>query len=342
MKIFYGAGPNFDTGQQLARFVAANKHEIKIAAHLKSSEIFSHIHWTLDALYNSIDIKNSQDIFQLLGHAGAPKIVMKQTEILLREIDDYSPDLIISNAEPVSAHLGKALNIKTWYCSPLHLLDGVEWERGDLRYLSLLSATKKFLSTLPTPDKILVYSPFGDLTNSPALKSGYEWIQPYWIPAQVNKPNESMAVIPTKQRFSRLTKVLNCVSFDLTLFTQFSDSFTHLKTKLLEDMDSYKKAISNCRWFFTPGDTSYLADAIYNAIPRICIAPSLNEPENLLNAILCKQYGFGDDVAQVELMDKYAIAELEKSQAKQTGSSYTTQISAPKLNEKVDEYALLF
>lgn len=341
MKIFYSAGNHLDNNQQLLRFVNNTNHKVMVAAHLKSSESFTHIHWTLDALYNRLEIKNKQDIFDLLGHAGGPKVSIKQTEILLRELDDFGPDLIISNGEPVSAHLAKALAVKLWYCSPLHLLDGIEWERGDLRYLSLLANTKKFLAALPIAERTLVYSPFGDLLNCPALKPGYEWVQPYWVQAIEHKnQTQNFAIIPNKNRFSKLTKALNCVNFDVTLLSGFAENFTHLQVKSIDDIAVYKEALANCNWLFNTGDTSYLADAIYNTIPKMCVAPSLNEPETLLNAILCKLYGIGDDVAQVELMDKYAVPEIEKSQAKQTEHSYIGQLSTMKLNEKVNELCM--
>lgn len=342
MKIFYSAGNYQDINQQLSRWLLVNKHEVMIAAHLKSSESFLHVHWTLDALYNRLDNKNPQELFQLLGHTGAPKVSAKQVEILLREIDDFGPDLIISNGEPVSAHLAKALSVKLWYCSPMHLLDGVEWERGDLKYLSLLANTKKYFNKLPQADKILVYSPFGDLLNSPALKSGYEWIQPYSIQAIPKLKDQNIAVVPIKNRLSKLTKVLNCVNFDLTLFTSFADTFTHLKIKPIDDTNAYQEGLGNCNWFFYTGGTSYLADAVYSAIPRVCAAPSLDDPESLLNGVLGKLYGLGDDIAQVELMDKYAMGEIEKSQSNHRYTPYIKQVSSPKLDEKVNEYACSF
>jgi hypothetical protein len=324
MKIFYSAGPYLDAGEQFLRFSNVNKsHQLKIASYIKSSTMFSHIDWTLDALYNKAEIKNSSKICKLFGHRGVTRTVAYHTESLLKDITDYEPDLIISNAEPVSAHIAKALSVKLWYCSPLHLLDGIVWDHNVLRYFSLLESTKKFLSTLPQSDKTFIYSPFGDLINPPQLKAGYEWIQPYWT--KTNKIKQSKintAVLTSKDRSDLLKKILNGVSFDVKLYSQIED---------------YKQMLADTNWFFMLGDTSYLADALYNAITRVCIAPSLNEPESLLNAIFCKSYGFGDDLAQVELLDKYAIAEIEKSQSKQLNLKYIDKITMPTLDEKIRE-----
>jgi hypothetical protein len=341
MKILYSAGNHIDNNQQLLRFIQhSTEHEIKIAAYVKSSDSFTHVHWTLDALFNRLTPKNPQEISELLGHTGAPKTITQHTEILLKEVDDFEPDLIISNAEPVLANLAKALSVKLWYCSPLHLLTGIEWDKGDLKYLSLLAPIRKLLEKLPVADKTLIYSPFGDLTHCPTLKTGYEWIQPYWIPVENKSRTQNVAMVPNKTRTSKLTKLLNCVNFDLTLFTHFSDSFTHMQTKLIDDLVSYQEALSNCNWFFSTGDTSYLADAIYNEIPKVCVAPSLDEPENLLNSILCKSYGLGDDIAQIELMEKYAVAELDKSQSVPNKQRYSKHIRSLRLDEKVSELCM--
>ena len=43
------------------------------------------------------------------------------------------------------------------------------------------------------------------------------------------------------------------------------------------------------------------------------MAPNLGDAESLLNAILVKMHGIGDDIGQIEYMKKYGIEEIEKS-----------------------------
>ncbi|HVI41038.1 MAG TPA: hypothetical protein VM577_10280 [Anaerovoracaceae bacterium] len=343
MKIVYGAGNRIGGNQQLFRFLShCSDHQIKIAAHIKSSESLSHIDWTLDALYHNLTPKQPQELIQLFGHSGLPKINLKEAEILIQEIDEFGPDLIISDGEPIVAHIAQALNIRLWYCSPLHLLDGIDWQRGDLRYLSLLENTKKFLSKLPPAEKKLIYSPFGDLINAPKLRPGYEWIQPYtYLIDKKPESGKNIAVVQDKTRLSKLSKIFNCLSFDLTLFTCFSDRFSHLQIAPADDIELYKEALSKCNWYLSTGETSYIADAIYNSVKRVCIIPNLIDPESLLNAVMCKLYQLGDDLAQVELMDKYSVEEIEKSQNRKSAERYIDKVSTKKLDEKVKELCTL-
>lgn len=341
MKILYGAGNRIGANFQLVRFLNHTNHQIKIAAHIKSSESLPHVDWTLDALYNKLTPKQTSDVNQLFGHSGVPNINLGQAEILLSEIDDFSPDLVISDAEPIVAHAAQSLSIPLWYCSPLHLLDGVEWSRGQLRYTSLLSATRKFLETLPQAAKTFVYSPLGDLKNRPPLKSGYEWIGPYRfkkLPTEL--VNKNVAIIPNQKRISSLTKILNCVDSELLLFTEFKDKFSKLQNLDIKDTELYRKLLGECRWFFTTGETSYLADAVYNTVSRVCIAPNLQDPETLLNAIACRLCELGDDLAQVELMDKFSVGEIEKSMQRGGLSIQLNETFNKTLDEKVKELCL--
>lgn len=341
MKILYGAGNRVGANFQLVRFLAHNKHQIKIAAYLKSSESLYHVDWTLDALINTLTPKQTSDVNQLFGHSGVPNINLSQAEILLSEIDDFSPDLVISDGESIIAHAAQSLSIPLWYCSPLHLLDGVEWERGQLRYTSLLGATRKFLETLPKAEKTFIYSPLGDLKNSPSLKSGYEWISPYRLEKFTSEiSNKNIAIIPNQKRISALTKILNCVDSDLLLFTEFKDKFSKIQSFDIKDDELYRKLLGECRWFFTTGETSYLADAVYNTVSRVCIAPNLQDPETLLNAIACRLCELGDDLAQVELMDKFSVGEIEKSIQRNDVSIQLNEKFNKTLDEKVEELCL--
>ena len=83
----------------------------------------------------------------------------------------------------------------------------------------------------------------------------------------------------------------------------------------------YCNIISRAGWIFTTGETSFVADALYNGA-KVCIAPNLNDPETLLNAILIRHYNLGDDLAQVELMESYAIETIEKSYSSWNEKNY--------------------
>ena len=314
MKIVYAAGNRLGAGTQLYRFLegAESNLTIKVAAYIKSSLLIDHIDWTLDALHNKFSEKKKDVLSEIFDHQNVPNVGISEVELLINEIEEFNPDLIISDGEPITAHIAKSLNIRLWYCSPLHLLDGIIWEHGQMRYSFSLGKTKKVLSRLPEADKKFIYSPFGDIAMRPMLKPGYEWIRPYHYKMNDSIFKEGIAVIQDPKRISILSKLLNCTSFDITLVSQFHYQLSHLYSRNILDLKSYRKLLSDCSWFLTTGETDYLSDAIYNNI-SICISPRMDDPEALLNATLCSYYRIGTNVGQVELMDKLALDEIENS-----------------------------
>lgn len=341
MKVLYSTGNRIGGDIQLKRFLNNNSHDIKVAAYLRSSGSLTHVDWTLDALGHKYCRSSKGAIKELFGHGGVPNIGLGPAAALMEDIYNYDPDLIICDFEPIVAHIAKTLNIKLWYCSPLHMLDGIQWENGQLRYFSLLDKTRKALSRLPEADRTIVYSPFGDVAFRPTLKKGYEWIQPYYRDVGKARGFDGMAVVRDADRISTLSKILNCVPpFNFTLFSPFTYNLSHLESR--KDPEKYKVALSNAKWLFTTGETSFVADAIYNEVSRICIAPNLNDSESLLNAILCKYYGIGDDIAQVEYMEKYSIEAVEKSFKKSQENNYLSKQKRKMLHELVDKYASSF
>jgi len=232
----------------------------------------------------------------------------------MEEISAFEPDLVICDFEPIVSNIASSLGLKLWYCSPVHLYDGIKWQYGQLRYNGILAKTKQTLLRLPEPEKKLVYSPFGDLAFGPSLKEGFEWVRPYHILGEKNQSTASVAVVNDLERLPILSKVLNCIPpFDLTLFTSFEYKLSHLECRDILDEENYKFVLNNTKWLMLTGETSYLADAIYNGVQKIALAPNLDDPEELLNASLCRTTLIGDDLGQVEFLGKYAVETVQKS-----------------------------
>lgn len=338
MKILYSAGNRVGADIQLRRFLDKNKHDVRIAAYLKSSYSLSHIDWVLDSLTNKYKKGTKKDLVDLLGHSGTPHVGIKEIEILLDEISDWEPDLVICDGEPIVSNIAYSLGLRLWYCSPLHLFDGIKWERGQLRYASLLAKTRQMLNRLPKAEKTFIYSPFGDIAFRPTIKPGYEWIQPYHHKVIRNSEEIGIAVIRDPNRISILSKILNCIPpFNFTLFSPFAYNLSHVESKNINDIEKYKISLSKCKWVFTTGETGFIADVIYNGIDRLCITPDLNDPEALLNAILCRNYGIGDDIGQAEYLGKYSVAEIERSFLMDGVGNYTSNQNRNYLHEKIDE-----
>lgn len=315
MKIFYSAENRLGADVQLYRFLQnlpKEKHQIKIAGYIKSTQSFSHIDWTLDALHNERNYDMPGLLISLFNHTNIPRVAVKEAETLLEDVNEYNPDLIISDNEPISAHIAQSLNKKLWYCSPIHLLDGIEWQQDQRRYMSTLDRWRRFLSRLPEAEKIFVYAPYGDLKNAPPLKSGYEWITPYHAIGNGDIKNSCIAIIKDKNR--KLAKILNTLPFKTTVFSDERGNYLQIKIEDINNIELYQNYLTNIRWFFTTGETtSYLADAIYNGAQNICIAPTIKDTEAVLNAVICRNWNVGTDLGQIELMELFASEQIEKT-----------------------------
>ena len=337
-KILYSCGNRIGADSQLSRFLKSNSgHEIKVAAYLKSSESIDHIDWTLNALQHPYNRNVRTELRELFGNHNVPAVGIDEVELLISEIYDFGPDLVICDYEPIVSHIAYSLNLRLWYCSPVHLLDGIKWEFGQLKYNALLAKERQTLLRLPPAEKTFIYSPFGDLENRPQLKDNFEWICPYFEKIDRNSSEANIAVVNDRRRLSILSKILNCVPpFDLTLFSPYIYNFSHLEVQNIQNVESYRWAISNSRWILTTGETSIIADAMYNHVPRLCITPDLNDPEALLNAILCEYYQIADDVGQVEYLEKYAPLYLENSYC-HANSPYIINSITNNLTQKVND-----
>jgi len=193
------------------------------------------------------------------------------------------------------------------------------------------------LHRLPKAERTFVYSPFGDIKFRPNLKAGYEWMRPYYHDVGGSRNFESIAVVRDSERISILSKILNCIPpFNFTLFSPFSYNLSHLENRNILDVEKYKVALMNCRWLFSTGETSFIADAIYNGIERICITPRLDDPEAMLNANLCRLYDIGDDVGQVEYLEQHAVGAVEKSHSHISSGNYLSIQKRNYLHEEID------
>lgn len=301
MKIVYSAGNRLGAGFQLKDFLDHNTHEIKIAGYFESTREIQYVDWTLNAAENPDVIK-----------------------ILLQEIKEFQPDLIISDAEPIIANIAKTLNVQLWYCSSLHLFDGIEWGRGQLNgYSYQLEELRFFFRKMPLADRVFVYSPFGDIKNPPSLRKKYEWVQPYHFSVE-NSINQSlqMAVVPESDRISDFIKILNSLDICPILFKSKSQT-------------GYKENLTQCNWYLSTGHTRFVSDAFYNN-KTVSIAPSCLDVEEILNAILCSHYKLGMNIGQVELLDRFGPEEIEKSLNFVSQKDYLN-MNVKKLHERINE-----
>lgn len=285
MKIVYSAGNRPGAIDQAIAFIANinNVCTVRIAAYVRNNESnLNRIDWTLNACDNQYDQNESieQNIFQ--------------------DIEKYKPDLIISDCEPIVANIANDLGIQLWYCSPLHLLNGVEWPKKSLKgYSEILNESRRLVRSLPSAEKIFIYSPFGEFELSLRLRPGFEWIRPYssekFDPTLESK--SLLAILPDRSRIDSLSRIINSIPIDSNIIES--------------DNPEYYKQLQSCTDYFTTGETYYLTSAIVNN-KKIYISPNVKNTESILNGILVRMFNIGINIGQIDLMNpKLASEQLE-------------------------------
>jgi hypothetical protein len=178
MRILYGAGQSSGANVRLGRFLKRCKHEVIVAAYYRNHKYLHHIDWALDAVRTTDPTRRTM-VNDLFGHTGVPQIDYDLTSMILDHLVENTPDLIISDYEPITAHIAETMEIPLWYCSPLLMLPGLDWENGQGKMIRQFDGVLENIRKMPTAQRQLVYSPFCDLAGRPLLKEGFEWVKPY-------------------------------------------------------------------------------------------------------------------------------------------------------------------
>jgi len=303
MKILYSSSDRIGGDSQARRILNhLPHHEIKLASYCKSSQSFKHIDWTLDALkYNKSNIRHTWKLKEFLDHREFfPHTNFDLVRKFLLDVIDFEPDLIISDYEPISALIANKVGCELWYCSPMHLMDGVNWSMNNFIYLHQSNHEKKNYSRhFIKPNRIFIYSPFADIIPSNEIIPGYELIRPYHYKSE-NKPG-NLAIINDMARYDVLKKILYCSDYSFDTAKQFELSESE-----------YREKLNNCDTIICCGETSVISDAIYSG-KKLLITPQMQDIESLLNANFTREYGLGFDLSQIELMQKYSVDEINKT-----------------------------
>jgi hypothetical protein len=174
MRILFGAGNFIGSNLMLSRFLQhAQDHEVRIAAYYRNSKYLTSMDWCLDALSVRLKTNYFKDKYGISG----PPVDHFLTDMIINDLLEWGPELVISDCEFFTATVAKILEIPLWYCSPMLQLTGIDHERQELK--NITDTTKKYLDSLPKGDAYLVYSPLCDISSRPILKNGYEWVRPY-------------------------------------------------------------------------------------------------------------------------------------------------------------------
>jgi hypothetical protein len=303
MKIVYAADNRLGAAYQVADFIAHSFDEIRVAAYPKSGRFLTHIDWNLDA------VKHDR----------------KNLYLLQKDIEKYYPDLVIVDAEPIVATLASQIDLPIIYCSPLHLLDGLNWSRNSRNYSAIFTKIRQKLMKLPQGVVKFIYSPWGDFSDSLCIKDGFEWLRPYHLENNFNDFNEN---------------ILSLAIVDDPIRRQhFKDILEHCNVSIFEDSifsDSYQEHLCKIKYFLMDGQTRHLSDAIYNKKYPI-IFPDVTDGETLLNALLCCSLRVGKNLNQIELIGRAAAKEINQILSTNLDNEYFQRHSHKQLHERINE-----
>lgn len=177
MKILFGSNDFIGSNIMVQRFIQhAPHHDIRVAGYYRNHQYLNTIDWCLDALYQ-VRV-GTENYFQKNHGISGPHINHNIADIVVNELVEWMPEMVISDCEPFTASIAKILEIPLFYCSSALQLVGIEHERKEID-LKLFSSLKSSILSLPKGDAYLVYSALCDVQPKPVLKNGFEWIRPY-------------------------------------------------------------------------------------------------------------------------------------------------------------------
>src|SRR5579859_1758606 len=296
MKILYAAQNNLSAKIQLSRFLEKMKdssHTIKIAAYKNSSPKNVPINWTLNYLSND-------DLPRLSSK------VTSNLKIYYDQVKYYKPDLIISDMEVFTNHVGNLLNITTWQCSSALLNFGLErnYNLGFYKKFFFLSKKnedhyiQRQTNFIVNSNKNFIYSHFGDMKLPPDIKKNFEWIRPYHSIGKISKlchHNLVAGLVKNNKKIITLLRHYN----DSVAFTDFlHEKYTNLILKDINNQAEFFCNLKNSNLFICEGQTSFLADAYYNNKHAI-IFSDFQDTESAFNGLVSKKYSTGTIVYNI-------------------------------------------
>jgi len=287
MKLLYAANKRKGSHLQLNRFLAACKHNVRVAAY-KGQNYDCYIDWTLDALC---------DVFT--GEYCPDSIA---TEIYHDQVRRYAPDLIISDCESITTSIGKDLNIPVWQVSPLLLHYGFSKPNElsfTVKYPSLFNRydySDIMRELTKTSDRSFVYSHLCDL--GVPIKSGIEWIRPYSSVAAKSELFQHNAVAVSFDYNKPLIHRLKTIE-DSILFTEADNEKHPVALKSLSDATEYYGNIRNANMLIMPGCADLLADAFYNE-KFVWMLPDFACQEITANILITEYLSLGKAVYDIK------------------------------------------
>lgn len=276
---------------QLYRFLQNSKgreYEIRVAGyHGDLRDIDAD--YTLDSL------------FDFYGQDTSKPITGKNYQRYLEEVSIYKPDLIISDLEFFSTYAAIELGIPYWIVSSFAFYFAINKKLKDSlgiakHHRSCLFDNKNFHRykyQLDNADRKFIYSFLGDIQTCPDISSQYTWARPYHVTS--NEKSAQTFVVSVSNTDKPFFKLISALG-DTKLFSE-SEYETFGTTSIHQNIRStnYARDLKNSYLVFSSGETSIIADALYNGKYSL-IYPDYKSKESIVNGRLVEFYGLGEKI----------------------------------------------
>ena len=296
MRLLYAASDRRGAHFQLNRFVQAafGKHQIRTAAY-EGKNYGCDIDWILDALYGIYDNR--------------PNYSGVAMDIYRTQLQQYAPDLVISDCEPITTRLANDLGIPVWQVSPLLLYRAIV--AGNIKqlalrtkYPSLFSGYNGLMKGLAKSDRFLVYSHLCDLN----MPDKIEWVRPYAKVGDASPLYEHNLVVTSitnnKSLVHRMTQMDDAVLFSECRNERFPVSMGPISGP------EYACSIRNAKQVIVYGCEDLVADAFYNG-KFAWMLPDFTDAEVMMSSIFNEYLVLGKIVYNVGKEEIIPMPDIE-------------------------------
>ena len=268
--------------------MSGSEHTIKIAAYKDFLPKNINVDWCLTALLN---------IYK-------PELLSLDNDnlrIYLQQVEDFAPDLVISDLEYFTSYLAVLSNIPLWQCSSslvnFALTKEEKYNLGLFKFFAH-SLNRDPLHTQRTANIIensvrkLVYSHYGDTVGQPTLQEGFEWIRPYHQVYRLSVPCQHMIVAGLSKNNKQILDLLRQYPDSVVFMDAEVEKYQNLRVKDINSSEEYYCNLRNCQNFICQGQASFLADAFYNGKFSL-IYPDYEDIDSIINSQLSQKLSLG-------------------------------------------------
>jgi len=269
-------------------------HRIKLHLPVKSIG-YSYLNTDL-----TIDAINANDV--LIYKENYQNVDFKR---LYNQIAYIKPDLVISELNVPITYIASLLNIETYQVSPVLLYFALENTGNNMfkkeikkMHYSLIRFYTDFSSIfsnlLFNSSKLFVYHYLNDLDTTLTFDKRFTFIKPYIFKPTANNPTVDHVINTIEYK-----KILKKLNSNATVVNE-PEFVTNSKYIDPNDIQGYSNSL-NCNNLYNSGETSILADGIYNRINTTHRIITTDIESNMNNAInkklgICNQFYIEDEI----------------------------------------------